>query len=166
MFSVGSLQLVSDKSQTSMKAGLHAFNPLHITFLNCAGEQRRWHTISGRTICAQLPVHFWRKNDDFEDWKLSLLNKGSEHKERFKRIELFQALHESASFSLERLTQCAMTGLQCNSTNGECVLFYFVIAYYISDIPKCEGMLAVKHSMSTLKPCHNCLPSRNEFALN
>lgn len=80
-------QLFNDKFRTPIKAGLVSFYCLHITLLNYSEEQCRRHITNGRTICAFLPVLFQRENDDFGDWKLSLLKKGTEHKNGLQELK-------------------------------------------------------------------------------
>lgn len=106
------------------------------------------------------------KNDDFGDGNLGHLDHGTAHKERYTIFELHYALHESHDIALERLTQCSLTGLQYIFMNRNCVLFYFVKASFVANIPEIEDMVALIRHTSTLSPCDNNLLSNIEFVSN
>lgn len=52
---IATVQLVSNYSQTSLKAGSLTFFPLHINVLSFSEEIRRVQIVKGRTILACLP---------------------------------------------------------------------------------------------------------------
>lgn len=62
-FVVGCVQIFSNKSQTSLKAGGLRFNPLYITLLDFTDHMRRLQILSGNIIVVYLSVSF---HTDFE----------------------------------------------------------------------------------------------------
>lgn len=53
---IGSLQIFSGKSQTSLSAGAMRFPPLHITVQNFTEAERSQHISDRSTVVAYLPV--------------------------------------------------------------------------------------------------------------
>lgn len=133
--------------------------------LNYSEEQRRRGITSSRKSGRIHQYVFENKKDNYRDLKMGLLDKGAEHRGRFTRIRLFQALHESGNIALEWLQQRVTTALQGNSIDRESVHCRSVIAPYFSDIPECEDVLVVERDTITISPRQNCFLSRNEFFL-
>lgn len=156
---IGCLQIFSDKSQTSLKAGSLVFYPLHVTLLNFTEEWRRAHITSGRTITSYLPVTFSAEGDSHT----VQLRVGCKWKS-FPRIQVLRALHESVERSLDPLAYVARKGIAAKSTDRRAYVFHILLCSYLSDIPEAEDMLGVKRGVLTKAPCHNCLVRREDMA--
>lgn len=136
---MGWLQLFSSKSQTSLKAGSVFFYSLFVTLLNYLEKQRRQQILRRRTVLAYLPVSFWRENV-YEPSEGTFAAGSTGQKERFTRVKILQALHESVGFALNELVQCAMSGFECASSGGKkCFLIscYYHILLIFQNVKIC-----------------------------
>lgn len=55
---IAAIQVFSDKSKTSLKAGSLTFYPVHITALNALEGKRKEHISKNRRLVAYLPDYF------------------------------------------------------------------------------------------------------------
>lgn len=127
------LQLCRDKSQTFLKAGPFSFYPLHVTFLDIPNEQRRCHITAGRTVCIYLPVTIRRGEDRAKETSGAFQAKNG-HNAVCSRVETLQMVHESINLNLDPLIWTSVEGLRCQSSDGEEILFHFLLASYNADI--------------------------------
>lgn len=97
------LQIFSDESQVSLKAGSLVFCRLYLTLLNFK-EGIRWnHIMSFRTVCAYLPTKF--ENSFDVNHELTGTCPGSyKTQQNTTRSSLIQARHDSVEYCLE--TSC------------------------------------------------------------
>lgn len=157
---IGGLQLFSDKSQTSLKAGALSFYPLHVTLVNFLEDWRRQHICEGRTVTAYLPVGFLTQE------KLDISTGSGKRKKRVTRLELLRALHECVEFVLKPLSSKALTGASFTTSDLLHYRVHFMLSSYIADLPEAEDMCSVKRGSRTFSPCHRCLVSRDQLAMS
>lgn len=149
---VEGIQLYSDKSQIFLRSGSLAFYPLHITLLNVSEEFCESHIVKSKTVFAYLPVtfeasHTGNSSGNFLQYKHN------------SNINFLKTIHESITFSLENIRQTALVGIDCKTTDGHEIGFYFIILSYnyVADILEREDMLSFKRRSRSSLPCHDFL---------
>ncbi|NJK52916.1 MAG: hypothetical protein HC936_08975 [Leptolyngbyaceae cyanobacterium SU_3_3] len=155
---VGCVQLYSDKSQTSLKAGGLTFYPLHITLMNFSEKIRRLQIMSGATVLGYLPVEFHSSSSDN-------LQANSKSKGQF-RVGALRALHECIELCLMPLAEKAQCGHACRTKCGTCIKVHFALTSYIADIPETEDLLGIKRGGQTKFPCHQCMVRKDKLHLS
>lgn len=126
------VQLSSDKSHVSLKAGTLSIYPLHIRTLNFL-EKCRWvQTIENRTLVAYLPFFHESTNDHDRFPSLNPFQKN------YGRAELLQSPHKSVECAFEELLFTALFELIATSSDVHKYLGHSMKVSYIADIPEAE----------------------------
>lgn len=146
---VSFLQLYSDKTVTTTNACGITFYPFHMNMLNYCRSYKEYVISHGHTIVAFLPTTFLKlvKEHGRERWITD---------NYVDRIDKMRYLHKCIEQVMEPLKKESMKGIECCTSDYHYLRAHTVIGHYCGDIEEVKNLLGVKHTNSTMQPCHRC----------
>lgn len=149
------IQVFSDESKTSLKAGAIMVYPLHITTVNFIQGERKEPISKTRTLVAHLPVCSMQTSGH------DRLPRTEPGRTKFGCEDILRALHESIEYILPYLTtKCSSPDFLGTTVDKQRLRLHSIICTYISDTPEAEEMVVVKRDNLTNMPHFQCFSEK------
>lgn len=88
------------------------------------------------------------------------------YRSKVSRILDLKALHKSVEFSLKRLAQGALRGLNCRSSDDADILFHTLLILYFAGKSECEAMLLARQGTKNATLFHNYVVAKGKITSN
>lgn len=154
---VGFVQMYSEKSQISLKAGGLTFYPLHITLLNFSEKMRLLLISPGAPFPGYLSVAFHSNTSGTIESK--------SRRKGYQRVEALRSLHECIKMCLKPLTEKVNCGNACRTKSGTCIFLHPALTPYVADIPETEDLSGIKNGGQTKHCCYECRVMKEKLCL-
>lgn len=160
----GLLQLFSDKTFATLKAGSFSAYALHICFLNVSRKARQFLIDNGYTLLGFLPTKSQNEKSNEATYEFTLENVEFEPLEdelktmsdRDGRSKNMEILHEAMAQAIEPIAKLHLEGFTI--ITKECTWICHPILFsYCCDIPEAKDIFSIRHGINTNRPCVNCL---------